>query len=197
MRCKCNSATWLWVIQEVSHSGWQWVDSDCYLWSTSSRILFAPFVPWVRFKYSSTQVTRWSLKVPLIIWWRISGKTSSWISVHGKSLVNGCGNKCISCSNNNENPEHTTIWPTTPYSFHSLPSSHAQTISSVCSKQHCMASLPSRLALFAIHLKGRLLVRPNGHINTCTMDTIPAWCMPPMPAQGNLQYMVQCQRWPF
>ena len=41
-------------------------------------------------RYSPTQVTRWSLNVPLMIWWRRSEHKSSWMSAWGNSAVNGC-----------------------------------------------------------------------------------------------------------
>ena len=58
-------------------------------WSMSSNISFAWDIPCSSMKYSPTQVTKWSLKVPLINWWRISGVIISWMSARGKSFVKG------------------------------------------------------------------------------------------------------------
>ena len=63
--------------------------SSTYRRSISSNIFVARVVPCEALRYSSTQVTRWSLNVPLINWCSISGEISSWISARGKSLVKG------------------------------------------------------------------------------------------------------------
>lgn len=60
-----------------------------YRRSMSSRILSASALLWVWTRYFSTQSTKWSLNLPLMSWWRISGESISWMSAHGKSLVNG------------------------------------------------------------------------------------------------------------
>jgi hypothetical protein len=64
---------------------------EIYLWSISSMISPASLLLCVRYRYSSTHVTRWSLKVALISWCRMSDEISSWISAQGKSSVNGYG----------------------------------------------------------------------------------------------------------
>ena len=60
-----------------------------YLWSMSSNTVAAPALPYSSTRNFSTQVTKWSLKVPLMTWWRMSGAISSCMSARGKSFVNG------------------------------------------------------------------------------------------------------------
>ena len=72
---------------ELSMEKVKWT-KKIYWWSISSKIS-CPFTsPCSSTKYSPIQVTRWSLNVPLITWWRISPQTPLWISAQGKSFVN-------------------------------------------------------------------------------------------------------------
>ena len=68
---------------------WTWNQINTDWWSISSSVILACARPWVLTRYSSTQVTRWSLNVPLISWCRMSGAISSWMSALGKSFVKG------------------------------------------------------------------------------------------------------------
>ena len=60
-----------------------------YRWSISSIISFAALSPCIKIKYSLTQVTMWSLNVPLITWCSRSGDKSSCMSARGKYTVKG------------------------------------------------------------------------------------------------------------
>ena len=61
-----------------------------HLRSISSRIQLASASPCIYLRYSPIQIMRWSLKMPLINWWRRSGDSILKISAYGKSFVNGC-----------------------------------------------------------------------------------------------------------
>ena len=69
-----------------------------------------PASPCSSTRYSSTQVTRWSLKVPLISWCKISGVRRVWMSARGKLWVK---DYCDSYQRNNEmkswNATHNNI----------------------------------------------------------------------------------------
>ena len=58
--------------------------------SISSSMCFDSDKPCCFSRYSWTQVMRWSLKVPVIAWWRRSGESNLWIFARGKLAVNGC-----------------------------------------------------------------------------------------------------------
>lgn len=60
-----------------------------YLRSMSSIISCDFASPCTIYKYSLTQATIWSLKVPLMTWCRRSGERSSWMSARGKFCVKG------------------------------------------------------------------------------------------------------------
>ena len=60
-----------------------------YRRSISSNISFAHASPCSSTKYSPIHITRWSLKVPLMTWWRRSGVRISWMSALGKWNVKG------------------------------------------------------------------------------------------------------------
>ena len=59
-------------------------------WSILSSLCCASAWPYSRTRYCLTQVTKWSLNVPLIIWCRRLGTMSWWISAWGKLFVNSC-----------------------------------------------------------------------------------------------------------
>ena len=52
---------------------------------------FAPAALYLSSRYFPTHSTRWSLNAPFTSWWRMSGVSSWWISVRGKSSANGFG----------------------------------------------------------------------------------------------------------
>ena len=60
-----------------------------YLLSISSKTWAATLFEWRALMYAVTHSTKWSLKHPLMSWWRMSGAISWWISARGKSFVNG------------------------------------------------------------------------------------------------------------
>ena len=57
--------------------------------SISLRISLACAWPCIKTRYFLTQVTRWSLKTPLMSWCSRSGEIILWISAWGKSFVKG------------------------------------------------------------------------------------------------------------
>jgi len=60
-----------------------------YLQSISSRIAWALDLWCFFLMYVMTQLTRWSLNVPLISWWSRSGVITSYMLAWGKCSVNG------------------------------------------------------------------------------------------------------------
>ena len=59
-------------------------EKNSYRLSMSTQISFERASPCSNKRYSSIQVTKWSLNVPLMSWWRRSGARSSWMSAQGK-----------------------------------------------------------------------------------------------------------------
>lgn len=57
--------------------------------SMSSMIAFTRASPCSSYRYSFTDITKWSLKVPLMTWWSKSGVRSSWISAQANPCVQG------------------------------------------------------------------------------------------------------------
>lgn len=127
-----------------------WKKKWAYRRSISSRIRLACVLPWTDNRYFSTQETRWSLKVPLMSWWRMSGVISEWMSAREKSFVKGY---LLDVSSRNRliMKRHTTISPTRPYSSQRTPSSSSLTTSSVWSRD-LRPPPPSRLFWWAVHL---------------------------------------------
>ena len=76
----CHEGISTWVKQPVMMT---------YRWSISSMISFAVPSLCVKIRYSLTQVTIWSLNVPLITWCGRSSDKSSWMSAQGKYGVKG------------------------------------------------------------------------------------------------------------
>lgn len=127
-----------------------WKRKWAYRRSISSRIRFASVRPWTDNRYFSTQETRWSLKVPLMSWWRMSGVIRWWMSARGKSFVKGYLLD-VSSRNQLNNEKRTTISPTRPYSSQRTPNSSSLTSSSVWSRDR-RPPPPSRSFWWAVHL---------------------------------------------
>ena len=101
--------------------------------------------------YSVTNVTMWSLNVPLITWWRRSGDKSSWIFACRNPYVKGCGYKFNSKFRKNKEMHHyirnySIVIPKRVF----LTTSKS---ASVCRWAHCPASPWSRSFQSASHLK--------------------------------------------
>lgn len=67
---------------------------NTYWQSISAKISFASVFPWTR--YFVTHSTRWSLKVPLINWWRMLGAKSKWMLAQGNLSVNSYHSTTVS-----------------------------------------------------------------------------------------------------
>jgi len=121
-----------------------------YLRSMSLIISSARLVPCTALRYFATQLTRWSLKAPLMSWWRRSNDSNSWISARRKSFVNGY-TKYISLGLRGSWFPLTTRSLMIPYSSHNISSCSSPIMKSVCSQQRYMPPL-SRSVQIAIHL---------------------------------------------
>lgn len=90
-----------------------------YRRSISSRMMLARVFPCSCKRYLSTHSTKWSLNDPLMIWWRRSDASNSWMLVQGKSFVNGC--KWVSSKHNRISTiDVSRVWQ----SHHTLPTEY-------------------------------------------------------------------------
>ena len=130
-----------------------WQDNQTHWRSISSKIWFAQASPCSSTRYSPTHSTKWSLKVPLISWWSMSGDMISWMSACRTLWVNGWRGQYQS-----QHPNYwalytlTKISSSTPYSSHSRFRSRVSINNSVNAHVQWPAWWPSRSCVLAMHL---------------------------------------------
>jgi hypothetical protein len=114
--------------------------------------LKSPSLPCTFNKYSFTHIMIWSLKVPLITWWRRSSDNNSWILVRGKLEVNGCRFKLKQIWQCNKHERLTTMSAHTPKLVHNVPGSQLLMRNSVFWWFHSQVLPASKFSGFASHL---------------------------------------------
>ena len=82
---------------------------NTYRQSISAKISFTSAFPWVSSRYLVTHSTRWSLKAPMINWWRMSGSKSQRMLARGNLAVNGYHGTTVSFNHINVLCSHLNL----------------------------------------------------------------------------------------
>ncbi len=118
-----------------------------YQRSISSIISSPRFFPYANSRQSMIQATRWSLKVPLITWWRRSPDISSQMSARGNPSVKGYI-YTISCGSHTQKVDSLTMTSAMiPQSVQRTRGSKCARSSSVCSRHQQRSSAGSPKSL--------------------------------------------------
>ena len=159
--------------------------------SISAKISFALVLPWTCSRYFVTHSTKWSLKVPLINWCKISGASRRYMVAHGNPSVKGYKRWGLNMS---VERVYTLMSASIPHSSHRAALENASLNASARSRERG-APPSSKLFGKAVHLSKPLVYTNQSNLNRPTVHTSFVLYKQVKLAQGNRRCKVQFHKW--